>query len=106
LALSIALAVYIRTFHWYRHQGRKLLFLIIAIALILVPLHWLLFQGREVAPSVVARPLGPCDVDWYGQRGGIVTIGCPGMDDLKFWPLTVEYPWFEHWPIPQNEKVE
>ena len=83
-----------------------MLFLIIAIALILVPLHWLLFQGREVVPSVVARPLGPCDVDWYGQRGGIVTIGCPGMDDLKVWPLPAEQPWFEHLLIPQNEKVE
>ena len=105
LALSIALLIYIRTFHGYRHQRRKLLFLFIAIALILVPLHWLLFQGIERVPGVVTRPLGPCEVDWYGKRGGIVAIGCPGMDDLKVRPLPVEQPWFEHLPIPQSEEV-
>ena len=28
-----------------------------------VPLHWLLFQGQEVVPGVMARPVGPCDVE-------------------------------------------
>ena len=35
-----------------------------------VPLHWLLFQGQEVVPGVIARSVGPCDVESFERRGG------------------------------------
>lgn len=46
-------------------------------------------------PSVVVRPVGPCDVIWYGNWGGALVLGCPHMDLLKFWPLPVQQPWYE-----------
>ena len=69
------------------------------------PLHWLLFQGQEVVPGVMARPVGPCDVDWFENRGGVFVLGCPHMDMLKLWPLPVEQPWWEDLPVRQGELV-
>jgi hypothetical protein len=77
---------------------RRRLSLLIATALVLVSLHWLVFQGVERVPGVVARPLGPCDIDWFRARGGLLVLGCPRVDSIKFWPLPIEYPWFEDDP--------
>jgi hypothetical protein len=62
--------------------------------------HWLLFQGREIVPGVIARPLGPCDVEWFGKRGGLVVMTCPHTDLIKLWLLPVEQPWFEDPLVP------
>ncbi len=67
--------------------------LALVVILTFVPLHWLLFQGQEVVPGVMARPLGPCDVDWFENGDGVLVLGCPHMDMLKLWPLPVEQPW-------------
>ena len=76
-----------------------------ALAVLAIPfvtsLHWLLFQGQQIAPGVIVRPLGPCDVDWYEQRGGAIVIACPYTDLIRLWPLPIEQPWWEH--SPYNE---
>ena len=63
--------------------------------LAVVVLHWLFFRGREVVPGVIARPLGPCDVEWFDKRDDVVVIACPHTDLIKLWPLPIERPWFE-----------
>jgi hypothetical protein len=78
---------------------RRWLFALLAVVFALT-LHWLLFQGREVVPGVIARPLGWCDVEWFGKRDGAVVIACPHTDLIKLWPLPVEQPWHEDPPIP------
>ena len=79
-----------------RPRARRLWALALLVILTLVPLHWLLFQGQEVVPGVITRPLGPCDVDWFENRGGVLVLGCPHMDMLKLWLLPVQQPWWEH----------
>ncbi len=79
---------------------RRALALVVILALI--PLHWLLFQGQEVVPGVITRPLGPCDVDWFENRGGVLVLGCPHLDMLKLGPLPVEQPWWEHSPYYES----
>ncbi len=74
-------------------RARRLRALALAVIFMLIPLHWLLFQGQEVVPGVITHPLGPCDVDWFENRGGVLVLGCPHMDMLKQWPLPVEQPW-------------
>jgi hypothetical protein len=75
------------------------------IALLAVLLHWLLFQGQESVPGVITRPLGPCVVDWFENKGGVLVLGCPHMDMLKLWPLPMEQPWWEDLPVRPGEKV-
>lgn len=75
------------------------------VIIIAVALHWLIFQGREVVPGVIARPVGPCDVEWFGARGGMVVIACPHTDLIKLWPLPIEQPWFENLPVKPGEDV-
>jgi hypothetical protein len=65
-------------------------------------LHWLLFQGREIVPGVTTRPLGPCCLDWFDDRGALV-LSCPRTDMIRVWPLPVAYPWFEE-PIADPVK--
>jgi len=48
---------------------------------------------------VISRPLGPCDVDWFENKGGVLILACPRMDRLKLWPLPVEQPWWENLPV-------
>ena len=83
----------------------RTILLIVLVLLVALTLHWLIFQGREIVPGVIARPLGPCDVDWYGNRGGIVALGCPHMDYIKLWPLPIEQPWFEHPLVNPGESL-
>ena len=72
------------------------------VILALIPLHWLLFQGHAVVPGVIARPVGPFDVEWFEQRGGAIVLACPRTDLIKVWPLPVQQPWFEDPFFPQN----
>ncbi len=58
-------------------------------------LHWLLFQWQEVVPGVIARPVGPCDVEWFENWGGAIVIACSRTDLIKVWPLPVQQPWYE-----------
>ncbi len=83
-------------------KARRWWTLALVVILALIPLHWLLFQGQEVVPGVITRPLGPCDVDWFENRGGVLVLGCPHMDMLKLWPLPVEQPWWEHSPYSES----
>ena len=80
---------------------RRLTLALLAI-LLAISLHWLLFQGQEAVPGVITRPLGPCDVDWFENRGGVLVLGCPHMDMLRLWPLPVEQPWWEHSPFSES----
>ncbi len=50
------------------------------------------YHGAEKVPGVITRPLGPCDVDWFYSRGGLVVLSCPHVDGIKLWPLPIEYP--------------
>jgi hypothetical protein len=79
-------------------------FKLLGVLFIVVILHWLIFQGHEIVPSVITRPLGPCDVDWFGNKHGTIAIACPRTDYIKIWPLPFEYPWFEDTLFP-NEKT-
>lgn len=66
---------------------------------------WLRFRGEERVPGVITRPLGSCNVDWFYRRGGLIVLSCPRTGGIKFWPLPVEYPWFEDLPIPAWQSV-
>lgn len=68
----------------------------LALLAILVDLllHWLLLQGQERVQGVLARPLGPCDMERFKNRG-VVVLACPHTDLIKLWPLPVEQPWYE-----------
>jgi hypothetical protein len=79
--------------------------LALLVVFIACSVHWLLFQGEERVPGVITRLLGPCDVDWFENKGGILVLGCPHMDMLKLWPLPVQQPWFEDLPARWGEKV-
>lgn len=68
---------------------------VVLLLLILLTFHWLLFQGNERVPGVITRPLGPCDVNWFMNKGGVLVLGCPHMDMLELWPLPVQQPWYE-----------
>jgi hypothetical protein len=46
-------------------------------------------------PGVIARPLGPRDVEWFEKRGGAVVLACLHTDLIKVWPLPVQQPWYE-----------
>ena len=72
------------------------------VVLLAVMLHWLIFQGQERTPSVVTRPLGPCDVIWFSNRGNAVVMACPHTDMIKLWPLPVEQPWWEDSPFLES----
>jgi hypothetical protein len=78
-----------------RPRVRRLWALALVAILTLVPLHWLLFQGQEIVPGVIARPIGPCDVEWFEKWNGAVVIACPHTDLIKVWPLPVQQPWYE-----------
>ena len=49
--------------------------------------------GRESVSGVITHQIGPCDVDWYGERSALV-VACPGQDLIRVWPLPVEQPWW------------
>ena len=55
-------------------RARRWWALALVVVLALIPLHWLLFQGQEVVPGVIARPVGPCDVEWFERRGGAIIL--------------------------------
>ena len=78
---------------------RRWLFALLAVVLALT-LHWLLFQGQERTPGVITRPVGTCDVLWFGNRGGAVVVACPHTDLIKLWPLPVQQPWYEDPLVP------
>lgn len=77
----------------------------VLILLVALQLHWRLFQGQGSVPSVITRPLGPCDVEWFANKGGVLVLGCPHMYMLKLWPLPIQQPWFEDLPVEQGEVV-
>lgn len=76
--------------------------LVLVALLVALSFHWLLFQGREVAPGVIARPLGPCDVEWFQYRADTIVLACPHTDLIKIWPLPVEQPWWEDSPYGES----
>ena len=55
---------------------------------------------------MITRPPGPCDIDWFQKKGGVLVLGCPHMDMLRLWPLPFEQPWWEDLPVRQGELVE
>ena len=57
-------------------RARRWWALVLLVILTFVPLHWLLFQGQEVVPGVIARPVGPCDVEWFERRGAAIILTC------------------------------
>jgi hypothetical protein len=63
------------------------------------------FQGQESVPGVITRPLGPCDVAWFENKGGALVFGCPHMDMLKLWPLPMEQAWWEDLLVRPGERV-
>ncbi len=85
-----------------RPRVRRLWALALLIVLALVSLHWLLFQGQEVVPGVIARPVGPCDVEWFEKWGGAIILACPHTDLIRLWPLPVEQPLWEHSPFSES----
>jgi hypothetical protein len=88
-----------------QRRTRRIVALAVVAVPVLVVLHWLLFQGYEYVPGVIARPLGPCDVSWFENKGGVLVLGCPHTDAIKLWPLPLEQPWWEDLPAGPNEKV-
>jgi hypothetical protein len=80
----------------------RIVALVLLVVLTSVILHWLLFQGQEVVPGVIARPVGPCDVEWFEKWGGALVIACPHTDLIKVWPLPVQQPWYEDPLYPQR----
>jgi hypothetical protein len=74
---------------------RRWIVVVLAILVLMLLLHWLLFQGQEVVPGVIARLLGPCDVEWFEKWSGAVVLACPHADLIKVWPLPVQQPWYE-----------
>jgi hypothetical protein len=90
--------------HDWRSWAKLFLVLGFVYSLLLV-YDWLAYRGTEKVPGVITRPLGPCDVDWFYQRGGLIVLSCPHVDGIKFWPLPIEYPWFEDLPVPAWEQV-
>lgn len=83
-----------------RLRTRRVLGLLVVTILVGLSLHWLVFQSREVVPGVIARPLGACEVEWFGERGGPVVLACPHTDLIKLRPLPVVQPWYEDSPYP------
>ncbi len=77
----------------------------LVVILTLLSLYWLLFQGEERVPGVITRPLGPCDIDWFENKGGVLVLSCSHMDMLKLWPLPIQQPWWKDLPVRQGEKV-
>ena len=51
---------------------------------------------------MIARPVGPCDVEWFERRGGAIILACPHTDLIRLWPLPVEQPWWEHSPFSES----
>jgi hypothetical protein len=80
--------------------------LLVPLIILVVLLHWLLFQGQEHVPGVITRPLGPCDIAWFENKGGVLVLGCPHMDMLKLWPLPMEQPLWEDLPVRPGESVD
>ncbi len=76
-------------------RARRKLALALVVIFAAVFLHWLLFQWQEVVPGVIARPVGPCDVEWFEKWGGAIVIACPRTDLIKVWPLPMQQPWYE-----------
>jgi hypothetical protein len=76
--------------------------LVLVALLAALAFHWLLFQGREIVPGVIARTLGPCDVSWFENKGGVLVLGCPHTDAIKLWPLPIEQPWWEDSPFRER----
>jgi hypothetical protein len=85
-----------------KRRTQRIVALTIATILVLVVLHWLLFQGDEIVPGVMARPVGPCDVEWFERWGGAIILACPRTDLIKLWPLPVQQPWYEDPLYPQR----
>ena len=73
--------------------------------LALIVFHWLLLQGYEQVHGVIARPLWPCDVSWFENKGRLLVLGCPHTDAIKLWPLPIQQPRFEDLPVRQGEVV-
>ena len=55
-------------------RARRWWALALVVILTFVTPHWLLFRGQEVVPGVMARPVGPCDVEWFERRGGATIL--------------------------------
>jgi hypothetical protein len=55
----------------------------ICLLVFVVTLHWLFLQPRETVPGVTSRPLGPCSLDWFGERP-VLVLACPRTDVIRF----------------------
>jgi hypothetical protein len=74
-------------------EDRLLVLLNLAFRALLFAMTVWYQTGRERVPGVVTHAIGPCDVDWYGERR-VLVVACPGQDLIRVWPLPVEQPRF------------
>lgn len=76
--------------------------IILAVAITLTILMFVGYSwvtaDKSIAGAVLFHLPVNCQVIYFDtslQPVQTIAVGCPGVDMIRFWPLPIQFPWFE-----------